>query len=421
MNKYKTIIERVNYVLFAALVFLLPFPQVFLRYAIVLWLVAWVLEGRWLHKPKSLKRNTMVIPFLLFALWYVWRIASGLWAADHAAWSWQMERYLTFGLMVPVGIWGVNERYNWKQLGRVFTIGCVAAVPIYLIILTPLYFHREIIDQLNWVAEWNYDVHSWYSFFANNISVLKHRLFLCSIEILGAAMALQVWKEKKWLLTGMLPVMLAAIPLTGSRQSILTLAALAVIGLIYLLPKRYRMRYGIGIVLLGVLLGGAVLKFHPRMQEFHLKDITQMRTISPDHDVRLNLWGIALQQPSDYLWHGLGAGQSTNYMMERYQEMGCDYYYQKEYNTHNQYLAELMEIGIFGLLFFVLAWLSIPLCAKNKGRLNALIFSTLYLLNMFTDCMFGRFDGIVLWAVWMVLIYQISRADGVADDRLTPA
>ena len=29
---------------------------------------------------------------------------------------------------------------------------------------------------------------------------------------------------------------------------------------------------------------------------------------------------------------------------------------------------------------------------------------TLYALNMLTDCMFGRFDGIILWAVWMLLI-----------------
>ena len=328
-----------------------------------------------------------------------------------------MERYLTFGLMVPVGIWGVNERYDWKQLGRVFTIGCVVALPVYLLIFTPLYYHREIIDQMNWVAEWNFEVNGWYSFFSNNVSILKHRLFLCSVEILGAFVALQVWKEKKWVLAIMLPVMLATLPLTGSRQSILTLAALIVVGIIYLLPQRYRVRYGLGIVVLGVLLGGAVLKFHPRMQQFDLKDITEMRTISPDHDVRFNLWGIALQRPSDYMWRGLGAGQSTNYMMARYQEMGCDYYYVKEYNTHNQYLAELMEIGLFGLLFFVLAWLSIPICAKNKGRLNAMLFTTLYLLNMFTDCMFGRFDGIVLWAAFLVLI--LLQSDTESEEQTT--
>lgn len=421
MNKYREIVGRINYWLFGAVVVLLPFPQIFLRYATVLWLVSWLLEGRWLSKPQSLRENKMAIPFILFGLWYVWRIVSGLWADDVAAWSWQMERYLTFGLIVPVGIWGVNKYYDWRQLGKALTISCVAAIPFYLIVMTVLYYHREIIDQLNWVADWNYGVRNWNSFFINNISVLKHRLFLCSVEILGALMALLVWKEKRWFQGLLILTMLASIPMTGSRQSILTIAAMIVAGVIYLLPQQYRLRYGIGILLIGILAGGAVLRFHPRMQGFDIRAITEMRTISPDHDVRFNIWGVALQQPTDYIRYGLGAGQSTNYMLARYQETGCDYYYEKQYNTHNQYLEETMEIGLFGMLFFVLAWLVIPFCAQKKGRFIAILFVLLYLLNMFTDCMFGRFDGIILWAVYMLLIYQTSREDTVACDRPTPA
>ena len=421
MNKYKDIVGRINYALFLVVVFLLPFPQVCLRYGAVLWIATWILEGRWLRKPASLRENKMAIPFVLFGLWYVWRMVSGVWAPDHAAWSWQMERYLTFGLIVPIGIWGVNNRYDWRQIGKVLVWGCIAAIPFYLIVLTVLYYHREIIDQLQWKADWNYDLPNWYAFLSDNISHIKHRLFLCSVEMLGAVVAIQIWKNKKWVLAGTLPIMLACIPMTGSRQSILTVAAMVVAGVVYLLPQRYRVRYGIGIMLLGVLLGGTVLKYHPRMQKFDLSDITEMREISPDHDVRFNIWGIALQQPSDYVLRGLGAGQSTHYMMAQYQKLGCDYYYEKQYNCHNQYLEELMEIGVFGLLFFVLAWLTIPLCAKQGGRLTALLFTVLYMLNMFTDCMFGRFDGIILWAVGLVLICRISLADSVASDQIVHA
>lgn len=421
MSKYRDIIGRINYALFLAVVALLPFPQIFLRYAAVLWLVSWYLEARYLRKPESIRANKMAIPFILFGLWYVWRILSGLWAPDHAAWSWQMERYLTYGLIVPVGIWGVNERYNWRQIGRVLSIACVVAIPFYLIIMTVLYYHREIIDQLQWVAEWNYGVHGWKSFFINNISVLKHRLFLCSVEMLGAVVALQVWKEKKWVPAILIPIMLSSIPLTGSRQSILTLTAMIIACLIYIMPRKRRWQYGIGILLLGIIIGGGFLKLHPRMQQFDLSAITEMREINPEHDVRFNIWGIALQHPSDYLPLGLGAGQSTNYMMARYQETGCDYYYQKQYNSHNQYLEETIEIGIFGLLLFILAWFAIPLFAKGNGRFTAILFTILYMLNMFTDCMFGRFDGIALWAVGMVFIYQISHEDSAAYDLPTHA
>ena len=74
-----------------------------------------------------------------------------------------------------------------------------------------------------------------------------------------------------------------------------------------------------------------------------------------------------------------------------------------------------MEIGIPGLLFFLLAWISIPLYASKKGRLTAILFTTLFALNMFTDCMFGRFDGIALWAVGLLFI--LLQSDPQRDEQ----
>ena len=78
------------------------------------------------------------LPFLLFGLWYGWRLLSGLWAADHAAWSEQMERYISFGVLIPVGIWGVNSYYDWRKIGKVLIGSCIAAIPFYLILLATL-------------------------------------------------------------------------------------------------------------------------------------------------------------------------------------------------------------------------------------------------------------------------------------------
>ena len=151
-----------------------------------------------------------------------------------------------------------------------------------------------------------------------------------------------------------------------------------------------------------------VLKMHPRMQDFDIHTLTEMRQVNTEHDIRLNIWGFALQQPSDYIAYGLGAGQSTDYLLRKYEEKGYDYYIFKHYHAHNQYLEELMELGIPGLLLFVLAWLSIPLCARGKGRRLAVFITVLFMLNMLTDCMFGKFDGIALWAVCLVLIFLQS-------------
>ena len=97
MNKYQHIIGRAQYIVFLAFLALLPFPQVLLRYACVLWFLLWFLEGRWLsrvHLNLQPSRYRLAIPFLLFGLWFGYKLLSGLWAGNTEAWSAQIERYL---------------------------------------------------------------------------------------------------------------------------------------------------------------------------------------------------------------------------------------------------------------------------------------------------------------------------------------
>lgn len=412
MNRYRDIIGRINYGLFLAFVALLPFPQIFIRYACVFWFVFWVLEGRWLSRPLPVRENRIVIPIVLFGLWYGWKAVSGLWAPDHAVWSGQMERYLTFALMIPVGIWGVNKRYDWRTAGKVLIVSCIAAVPFYPALLAYLWHHPETAYALEPNQPWHYEITEWWPFFQENVSFMKHRLFLCSVELFGLICAFVLYHKRVLLFLPAAAVMLSTVPLTGSRQSILTAAAIVVIGLIYALPERLRLRYGIAVILIGLVGAAGMLSLHPRMADFSLRNLTQITDVSVRKpEPRLNIWGLALENPSDYMTVGLGAGQSTPYLIAKYKATGFDDFAQMRYNAHNQYLEELMEGGIPGLVLIILAWLAVPICAMGKGKMTAIPFFVLYTLNMLTDCMFGRFCGIALWAVGLLFILLQSHAE----------
>lgn len=391
MNRYQDIIGRVNQWLFLVVVAMLPFPQIALRTACVLWVVSWYMEGRWLHKSNlqsPISNLKLSLPFLLFGLWYAVHAISGLWAADTALWAMQMERYLAFGLLVPIGLWGLNKHYDAERTLRVFAIAAWIAVPFYAVWFV-WRWHGQITDL---------------EFVAANISHLKHRLFLCSVELLGMIAAVHVWRQRPVVLTCALLSMGSLVLISGSRQALLTAAVLGVCLLLWLLPTHLRKRYGVAVVLLGLLVGGGVIGLHPRMQEFGLNGLTHMREMSYNHDLRLNIWGAALQHPQDYLAFGLGGGQSPDYLAQRYAEAGFDYYAESRFHAHNQYLEELMETGVPGLSLFLLAWLSVPLCAQKKGRPTAILLTLLFALNMCTDCMFGSFCGVALWAVGLLLI-----------------
>lgn len=418
LQRYQSAVGQLNYTLFLLTVALLPFPQIFLRYASVAWFATWVLEGRFCSRPNQ-QDWRKAIPFLMFGGWYLWKIISGIWAEDTDAYGWQLERYLFFGLLIPVGIWGVNSRYDWKQVCKVLAISCITAAGVYLFTLFWVYNADFFNYGSGKVALQTLPLR----YFADSISHIKHRLFLCSTEMMGimallylrADICCKYGKAKGYfLIICAIVIMIAFILATGSRASILSGAALLTIWLLYKLPIR-RMRYKIAFVLLACGIGLFALSQHPRMQTFDYTDLLSIRETAHDHNVRLNIWGTALENPKDYSLYGLGAGQSFQYLQNKYIEKGLIRY--QNFNSHNQYIEEWIELGIPGLIFFILAWLSLPFCTKKRARKSANMLLTLYALNMLTDCMFGRFDGIILWTVWMLLIRL--QADAQTDQQAT--
>ena len=412
-QKYQSVMGQVNYALFLVIVALLPFPQIFLRYACTAWLICWLLEGRFLTKPNKEDWRKMM-PFLMFGGWYIWKIVSGLWADDLRAYNWQLERYMMFGAMIPIGIWGLNAHYNWKQICKVLAISCVAAAIIYAFTLYWVLNARTFsLSNTLPFRPLTFEV------FADKISHIKHRLFLCSVEMLGVMALLYIRKDiiQKYgkvvgwgLIIAAIAIIITLIVATGSRASILSGIALLSVWALYKLPIR-RTRYKIAFLILAGGLGLFALSQHPRMKEFEIEQLCSTQESVMSNNVRLNIWGMALENPREYSACGLGAGQTTPYMQAKYEEKGLIEYVKRKYATHNQYLEEWIEIGIPGLIFFILAWISIPYFTQKRARKSAIMLITLYALNMLTDCMFGRFDGIALWCVWMVLIRLQSHTE----------
>ncbi len=413
LYKYQSGMGKINYALFLLIVALLPFPQIFLRYTCVAWIITWFIESRWFAKPNWQEWRKM-LPFFLFGGWYLWNIISGLWADNMHTYSWQLERYMAFGLLVPIGIWGVNKYYNWKHICIVLACSCVLAAGIYAFTL----FWVNNADFMN-IPLGKVRLKPLTSdFFASKISFIKHRLFLCSVEMMGIMSLLYLRKDiitRLGKIKGCIVIILAIaimitlIIATGSRASILSGTALLAVWALYKLPVR-RVRYKIAFLLLACGIGLFALSQHPRMENFDYEKLFTIRNSDPSHNVRLNIWSVALDHPEDYSLYGLGAGQSFHYLQNKYKEHGFNQY--QRFNSHNQYIEEWIELGIPGLLFFVLAWLSLPYCTRKRARKSAVLLVTLYALNMLTDCMFGRFDGIALWCVWMILIRLQSNTQG---------
>jgi hypothetical protein len=404
-GKYQIIMGKVNYFLFLISVFLLPFPQAYARYTWIAWIATWILEGRFLVK-ENINPIKKMLPFLFFGGWYLWKIISGLWSVDIEAYKWLLERYMFFGLLIPVSIWGVNAHYNWKQICRVLVIGCILSAFIYAFTLywvnNANVFYKGLIE----LPQQDFTL----AFFADKISFIKHRLFLCSTMMMGIMALLYIRQDicekygstLGWILICLSIFILGSLILaTGSRASILSGSGLIIVALLYKLPIR-KIRYKIAFIVFALAIGTFALTQHPRMKEVNLRQALRTNVISKEQNSRLNIWRIALENRAEYSAYGIGAGQSFGYLQTKYREHQI--YHYRQHNAHNQYLEEWIEIGIPGMIFFILAWTSILYSATYAGRKTAILLTSLYGLNMLTDCMFGRFDGIALWVTVMILI-----------------
>lgn len=323
-----------------------------------------------------------------------------------------MERYMTFALILPVGIWGVNEHYNWRAVAKVLAISVAVSVPFYCIANTVFYIRPDWVQYLGY-RNWSFSYKNWIECFIANGSYMKHRLFWCTTQLMGTIAAVQVWRKKPQIWIPLSLVSLSAIPLTGSRQMVISLAAVIIIAIIYFLLslkiKRSTLIVSIIFTIFVILAVGALaFVHHPRMKAMLQGDITieQLTLKEP----RVAIWQQALSSPKDYFWKGLGGGQSVKYLEAKYNTHYMEYYSLMHYHAHNQYLEELMELGIFGMLLFILAWISIIVCSKGIGRQTAIYFVAISMLNMLTDCMWGKFDGIAIWAIAMIFILIQSKS-----------
>ena len=426
MATYRTIMSKANYLLFLAVLFCLPFPQIGLRYLIVTWGVSWLLEGRWLSRPEQCQDigngwsrrwpSSLWVPCVLFALWFVWECVSMLWAPDKALAKAQIERHLAIPMLLPITIWGVNNLYDYRRIRQVIVYGALAAVPVYFFTMFWVFNHTCVEHPNDCLPTHMFPM----AFFANGISAIKHRLFLSSAEILGIIAACYRRKElsraygsvEGWLITIMeVAAMCSLVLATGSRASLFAGVALAGVATVEHTPKKYKSLAISGALILAVLMSICVVKLHPRMQSFEWEHL-RLEKMDASRNARLNIWSMALDEPKDYLWQGLGAGQSPQYLQQRYAEHGYTSYVQQGHHAHNQYLMELLELGVFGLALFVLACASPVIFARNRQKQTAAYMLTLYGMNMLTDNMFGKFDGIAIWCVWMMLIMLQADAQG---------
>lgn len=140
---------------------------------------------------------------------------------------------------------------------------------------------------------------------------------------------------------------------------------------------------------------------------------------------RLLQWRLVpklLQESSGWL-QGIGPGDAQDLLNKNYVEMnmytgvpGTSDKGLLDYHTHNQFLQSFLELGVVGLLVFLLLFYCLAMLAVRERRLEAILLLVLLFLYCFTDAILQTQYGIVIFCFFPLLSYLSHRFN-----RLPPA
>lgn len=413
-SKYLQIVEKINYYLFVVAICMLPFPTRFSLYAWELWLISWLFEGRFLRK-ENLQWHKGLMPIMMCVVWILWELISCTWAINKNDAFNMLIRHLSFVLIVPIALWGVNERYDLWKAAKCFVISCISSVFIYGIYLYVIQ-HWGYIQQYHQLPEY---ICSW-NYFGDQISWTKHRLYYGTVLNLAIVALLQIripllsmrrgYKANTLFFFLKLVILVLGIILSASRANMLTLLVISAVAIIQPLRGRTRALVTSLVGIMGITMCSLLFTLHPRFEKLHLEHITERETYQTNEiEPRINIWYSALQTPEDYFWHGVGAGGNSEYLVPIYAEHDWDKFTERQYNAHNQYIGELIDLGIFAAIFFILIWLLYPLWFKGRLRQFASLVVLTIALNMLTENMLDRIEGVIITCVILVTTALLAR------------
>ena len=125
-------------------------------------------------------------------------------------------------------------------------------------------------------------------------------------------------------------------------------------------------------------------------------------------DVRFYIWTGSWEAAKENIPYGVGTGDAKDILKNKYKDKSLEYFYNREYNAHNQYLQILLTLGIPGIAVFVSGLLYAFFISIKKRYFLYIVFLIIFGLNILTESMLERQAGVVFYAVFNALLCLIA-------------
>ena len=245
-------------------------------------------------------------------------------------------------------------------------------------------------------------------------SFITQRLYLGYFLVVSLILSLERFysisvKKQKRVYLLLISFLLFSLFLISSRSAILIALIVLISSLIYSSKSKYKLI----LALIVTFMFSLIITNSKSLSERFLYSDDSIRASFIDkikiHEPRYDIWKFSFQifkmHPSLF---GIGSFKTQEFLIEKYKAMPIkkrrDWFLERNFNTHNQYIDLILSYGLIGFLIFVLFLKEIfSKVYKNTHSFNLIISLALFL---FIENIFHRQLGAFIFA--LIVVWSID-------------
>ncbi len=399
---YQVITQKLHSFSLLLLAFIIPIPvnEKWLPAGVVFVLLTWLLEGDFKRKFRNVRHNKGV--WLLPAYWGVFAI-SLLWS-ENLKMGWrELESLLSF-LIFPIVLnsrpYIPKKEKNFIYLSFILGTLTLLVFSVFIVINDPL-FQVKSLD--NYISHFSLYIYT--SLGRGGIHPSYLSLYL-TISILFFLDIYSKNKQNNILSMKIISILflIILIQCIGSRAALLTLVFIA---LSYMLLAQGKTKYfiitSLSILLLGMFFwAGSRTTYKLRQSRNKYEDLLKK-------DTRINIWINGLEVIKESPLYGVGIGDRTDRLFQKYKKNSFDNGLSNKLIAHNQFIENSIAMGIVGLIALIIILL-IPLkYSWHNNQIYEALFSITIISNLFFESMLSKLVCIVLYSFFISLILNSNK------------
>lgn len=413
LDKYRSVIGYINYVLCLVLLFFASAQDSTLRFLFNAWIISWALEFRWLDMKNFTFRKYDKSLLLLLAFVGVEALTL-LWTSNVDYGVRRFVKHLYFVVITLICLFGVNERYKLKSMMYVYVAGAVIVGCCYFIVVYHV-LNGAVLSDLSH----NYDLVM--PSMSSMADVIHHNklhqnlglsltLALVVVPFARRSLIKDIGALNAYVMISfVVVVIILCIFFSGCRSSLIVLFACLLVGVMFRMRTKGRI-WALGITMVLSISLFSLLKHHPRSENvsFELsKCITGNFEGNEEH--RIMIWHGVFKICSESFFFGSGLGSSCDRLVEFYNRSNYpEYYAQLRLSSHSQYFEVLLEMGVFALIGFVALLAMFPYYFEGKARMFAVFVMAMYAIQGLTDAILGGCTGIMVFCIAVLFCMMLA-------------